>query len=732
MVRKKNSFFDFKAQGTIEYLIIVAVVIVLSLIVVALVLSSSNNSTAQLIDSSAQMSNVFGGSISASELVIDSNGNALFKLNNLSGDNVTIKKIIVGGEESAYNDLVPSTGERMIFLADSNTNCVCQENQKNAVCVVEIVYVTREGLEKKETRNLTIDCVNTAAPSQPLQVSGLGSGTIDDPFVINSCKELQRMKDNLDWHYALGGDINCAETINWNDGLGFEPIGDNNSYCENESYSGCGVNESTCLNNCISSGSCTPDCGMWWDESSCVDNCSGTYTPGQNTIWHPSTKSFIGSFDGKNHSINNLYINRPSKNYTGLVGYAGSSSIIENLILNGVNVAGAYYVGGLIGNSLATVQNVALENSSISGTNYVGGIIGRYESNTSLSNLYSKLNSISGSTNVGGLIGYVTDGNISESYSTSQVTGSTNVGGLIGTTNGVSSNLKNSYNTGAVSGNMLTSPAGGLIGINYGLILNSYNMGTVTSGRAGGLSGYNYGSIFESYNKGNIVGNENTGGLVGVSNAYGIVVNSFNDGNVTTSKNKTGGIIGYNSSTNSYVLNSFNTGYVVGLNDVGGIIGNNKGQVLNSYNLGDVLGSSSVGGIVGQSETTSSIINSYNIGTISGSGNEIGGVIGYHASSSSSLLNSFNAGIVTSPLNQKGGLVGYNSGEITNGYWDSNLSTQANCYYCVGITNCNTGCTSTNGDGSDYFGSNGIPFSNLLFDGNWVARDNNYPILSWQ
>jgi hypothetical protein len=296
------------------------------LIVVALVLSSSNNSTAQLIDSSAQMSNVFGGSISASDLVIDSNGNALFKLNNLSGDNVTIKKIIVGGEESAYNDLVPSTGERMIYLADSNTNCVCQENQKNAVCVVEIVYVTREGLEKKETRNLTIDCVNTAAPSQPLQVSGLGSGTIDDPFVINSCKELQRMKDNLDWHYALGGDINCAETINWNDGLGFKPIGS----------IGADVN-------------------------------------------------FVGNFDGRGHTISNLVINRLSDRDVGLFGT--SNGEISNVGLVNVLIGGDRLVGGLAGISNGSVSNCFSTGSVTSPSDSAGDLVG-YLRSGSISNSY--------------------------------------------------------------------------------------------------------------------------------------------------------------------------------------------------------------------------------------------------------------------------------------------------------------------------------------------------------
>ncbi len=555
MVRKKNSFFDFKAQGTIEYLIIVAVVIVLSLIVVALVLSSSNNSTAQLIDSSAQMSNVFGGSISASELVIDSNGNALFKLNNLSGDNVTIKKIIVGGEESAYNDLVPSTGERMIFLADSNTNCVCQENQKNAVCVVEIVYVTREGLEKKETRNLTIDCVNTAAPSQPLQVSGLGSGTIDDPFVINSCKELQRMKDNLDWHYALGGDINCAETINWNNGLGFEPIGSgDNAYCEGSvQNSDCNTSESICTSGTCTLDSCVncfggedPSCGgygSWCHESqsNCLVDCSGSWQLGSTPTWHPSTISFFGSLDGKGNNITNLYINRSSSDNIGLFGYIGGGAFLKNVGLVDSNITGRNYVGGLVAYFKGGLMDNAFNSSKITGTTIVGGLVGRNSSTSSLINSYN-LGEIIGSgviDKIGGLVGQ-NDGNIIESYNRGNI-------------------YTNVPNTSYRVGGLVGQNFGGLIEKSFSdcnLLINStvsnkgvYNVGGLVGATEGG-------QIKESYSLGNIICSLGTGGTIGglVGNVAGSsisltsILNSFSAVDINTPNASTvGGVFGCSS-----------------------------------------------------------------------------------------------------------------------------------------------------------------------------------------
>ena len=37
---------------------------------------------------------------------------------------------------------------------------------------------------------------------------------------------LQGMNNNLSGNYVLGNDIDASDTVNWNDGKGFEPIGD--------------------------------------------------------------------------------------------------------------------------------------------------------------------------------------------------------------------------------------------------------------------------------------------------------------------------------------------------------------------------------------------------------------------------------------------------------------------------------------------------------------------------
>ncbi|QST02512.1 WxL domain-containing protein (plasmid) [Pontibacillus sp. ALD_SL1] len=60
-----------------------------------------------------------------------------------------------------------------------------------------------------------------------------GSGTSGDPYIITTCTELQSIPSldtdtgtsDIDGYFDLGNDIDCSDTVNWNGGQGFEPIG---------------------------------------------------------------------------------------------------------------------------------------------------------------------------------------------------------------------------------------------------------------------------------------------------------------------------------------------------------------------------------------------------------------------------------------------------------------------------------------------------------------------------
>ena len=54
---------------------------------------------------------------------------------------------------------------------------------------------------------------------------GGGTGVSGDPDLIEDVIDLQEMNNNLDAHYAIINDIDANDTVNWNKGKGFEPIG---------------------------------------------------------------------------------------------------------------------------------------------------------------------------------------------------------------------------------------------------------------------------------------------------------------------------------------------------------------------------------------------------------------------------------------------------------------------------------------------------------------------------
>ena len=121
-----------------------------------------------------------------------------------------------------------------------------------------------------------------------------------------------------------------------------------------------------------------------------------------------------------------------------------------------------------------------------------------------------------------------------------------------------------------------------------------------------------------------------------------------------------GGLVGSN---NGSITNSYATGSVLGSIPVGGLVGSNGGSIINSYATVSVLGSTQVGGLVGFN-FRGSIMNSYATGSVSGS-SQVGGLVGNNFEGS--ITNSYVTGSVKG--NERvGGLVGSNAGLITNSY----------------------------------------------------------------
>ena len=55
-----------------------------------------------------------------------------------------------------------------------------------------------------------------------------GDGTVDKPYQISNVCQLQNMDETRDAWYEIVSDINATVTRRWNNGKGFDPIGDLN------------------------------------------------------------------------------------------------------------------------------------------------------------------------------------------------------------------------------------------------------------------------------------------------------------------------------------------------------------------------------------------------------------------------------------------------------------------------------------------------------------------------
>lgn len=120
------------------------------------------------------------------------------------------------------------------------------------------------------------------------------------------------------------------------------------------------------------------------------------------------------------------------------------------------------------------------------------------------------------------------------------------------------------------------------------------------SGDCGGISGYsnNFVTISSSSFKGKINSQGNrVAGITGCIVSNTVVENCYNTGEITSTGKFIGGITG--TSSGSKVTSSYNVGNISGLNRIGGIVGNNVGNVYVSYNCGIITSDNDKGAVCG-------------------------------------------------------------------------------------------------------------------------------------
>lgn len=250
------------------------------------------------------------------------------------------------------------------------------------------------------------------------------------------------------------------------------------------------------------------------------------------------------------------------KSYVGGIAGYSESNIIDctssaNIVASTTVPSSTTYAGGIIGMAYSgdNITNcIASGNISIDGyTNYCGGITGynntvitNCQYNTSKKADNVKVNysvqtdgiSVKGTyCCIGGIVG-INYKPIKNSFSTSNITsessGSNNIGGLVGWNRGApnSGEVIDCYATGNVSSTGKQNIVGGIVGSNQNLVNNCYATGKMEAFRTEGNGGY-------------------VGGIVGYNYENSKVENclALNTSGLTNYTTATGRVIGYNKGT---------------------------------------------------------------------------------------------------------------------------------------------------------------------------------------
>ncbi len=310
-----------------------------------------------------------------------------------------------------------------------------------------------------------------------------GSGTETDPYLMESLDNLLWLSTNIDvWsdslYFLQTADIDASDTQNWNGGNGLWPIG-------------------------------------------------------------TSANKFSGTYDGGNHTISDMHIDRRHSDNMGMWGYALNSSF-KNLSILDTYVSGDQYVAIFV----AKCSGVTFENchcsGQLDGSFDIGGLVGGGYVYTATN--CSSTCTIDGNSRVGGLIGYLSFSlGIENCSSDCSIAGNSSLGGLIGYVDCSHPISFCSSNTQILMDWRNGSNVGGLIGFSDDVNIDHCNadctiscLGYSTS-NVGGLIGYfNHDNHSENYTisncfvTGSIEGEEDVGGLVGgLRTAYSPFTNNL-------------------------------------------------------------------------------------------------------------------------------------------------------------------------------------------------------------
>ncbi|MFZ4708058.1 MAG: choice-of-anchor Q domain-containing protein, partial [Bacteroidales bacterium] len=381
---------------------------------------------------------------------------------------------------------------------------------------------------------------------------------------------------------------------------------------------------------------------------------------------------FYGSYNGQNHTITSLYINRlGAANYVALFG-SGDGTFLNIKLIN-PEIYGANGTGGLIGQAgqagACTVTSCEVTGGIIQGSgSWCGGLIG-YALQTIISS--SAVHGVAVQTigeveSYGGLVGYANECTVSSCSVTETTISATNggfgyyFGGLIGNagycTIGNCTVNSCSLTMDDVDGD--EQLCGGLVGNSDHNTITSCEVTSVVINSfsdCGGLIGKSWYDNISScvVTDGVIHGSNYVGGLIGFLFSQSKIITkcAVVNGNIESAGNSAGGLIGY----------------VVGITDFEPVISQ-------CFSAGSVVGTGSYdyGGLIGIGQDFV-LTDCYSTASVTGT-NEAGGLVGWAAPAS--ITNCYSTGLVICPGSTAGGFVSYNTGTSTNCFWDTETSEQ--------------------------------------------------------
>lgn len=380
--------------------------------------------------------------------------------------------------------------------------------------------------------------------------------------------------------------------------------------------------------------------------------------------WLPigvESQPFKGIFNGNNHKLSGIYINRGSSDVVGFFGFLNGATV-SDLTLEVSAIVGNSKVGVLAGTAeSSTIRGckiILTDENGVSGDSSVSGLIG-YCNATIISDCDVRGNISSGSSigsAAGSAIGSVSISNFTHH---GDITGSSNVGGAVGELiSGSSITFNNVYTNGKIANS--GDYTGGIVAKSAIGCIESL----VSCSHHGDIAGNNYvGGIIGCIVKGN---NETRPQYTGVSS--GKTYWGPSNGKVTTGSTKPttvsnccaignisaksycGGLVGYDGSNVTYSFVSS------GASDNSGSLGSSTytylyrngvkistssycyyytpidevnyhcTNITDSYYSGNIQATNYVGGLVGY-KMAGELSKCYSYSTVMG-GNNVGGIIG--------------------------------------------------------------------------------------------------------